>query len=174
MKADNNNSNTKVHGFTLVEVIVALTILAIIMAMFAPSFTSYIDEAYKTKASAECSYVITATQSKIIELYAAGSLSQYLERNGFTITSNTIKKLKGDKLFDGIQQLAETEGDIKCIWIDESDMSVAGLAYLTADSQYYVIYSPKAEQSSYVYSSTDEYDDYKKMLKSLEDNRWRS
>lgn len=172
MNSNDNNKKNKVQGFTLVEVIVALTILAIIMAMFTPSMTSYLDEAYKSKATAECKYVITATQSELISHYANGNLSQYIERDGFTITSNTIKEIN-NKLFDDIIELAETEGEIQCIWIDETDLSVVGLAYLIADGTYYVIYSPKAEEKNYVFSAEDEYNDYKKQLRKLEDAKWK-
>jgi prepilin-type N-terminal cleavage/methylation domain-containing protein len=172
MNSKDNNKKNKVQGFTLVEVIVALTILAIIMAMFTPSLTSYLDKAYESKATAECKYVITATQSELITLYANGNLSQYIERDGFTVTSNTIKEIN-NKLFDQIQELSETEGEIQCIWIDESDMSVVGLAYLIADETYYVIYAPKTEEKNYVFSAKNEYNDYKSQLRKLKDSKWK-
>lgn len=167
-----SEKNTTLKGFTLVEVIVAITIVAILGTIFMPSLTSYLDEAHKTNASIECGYVISAAQSEIITLYADGQLSKVLDKGGFTITSNKIKKIDSDNTIDSIITLAETEGTIQCIWVNEDLVEIAGLAYLTADGNYYVIYSPESEETRYIYSALEESDEYRKQLRKLEDSKW--
>ena len=108
-----DKKNTKVNGFSLVEIIIAITIIAILGSLFAPSFTEYIDEAYRAKASVECSYVITAAQSEITSLYAQGKLKSVLDKGSFTITSNKIKKVKKLETLENIIELYETNGSIQ-------------------------------------------------------------
>lgn len=48
------------HGFTLVELIVVLTILAVLAALLVPALTGYIDKANEAKVLAEARTVLTA------------------------------------------------------------------------------------------------------------------
>jgi prepilin-type N-terminal cleavage/methylation domain-containing protein len=57
-------------GFTLVEVIVVLVIIAILMAIAVPSLTGYIDKAKRDSEVAEAVSAKTAAQTIIIEAYA--------------------------------------------------------------------------------------------------------
>ena len=75
MKKIRNNSK---KGFTLVELIVVLVILAVMAAMLVPALTGYIDEARKKKDYNAASEVLTAAQAVVAEYYgatAAGSAS---------------------------------------------------------------------------------------------------
>ena len=56
-------------GFTLVEVIVVLVILAILMAIAIPALTGYIDKAAERKAMAEARTFLTALQTVATEAY---------------------------------------------------------------------------------------------------------
>lgn len=58
----NNN-----HGFTLVELIVVLTIMAILIGLLVPALTGYIDKAKQAQAKADARQVMLASQTCIIE-----------------------------------------------------------------------------------------------------------
>lgn len=57
-------------GFTLVELIVALAILAVLAGLLVPSLTGYIDKAKKAKSLANARGFLNAAQTVCSELYA--------------------------------------------------------------------------------------------------------
>lgn len=59
-----------IKGFTLVELIVVLAILAILAAMLVPSLTGYIDKAKEKREVANARLLLEATQATLSELYA--------------------------------------------------------------------------------------------------------
>ena len=68
-------------GFTLVELIVVLVILAIMAALLAPALLGYIDKARTSKYLEECRSIYTAAQAIYDEHYAKG-------KNTFTFNTN--------------------------------------------------------------------------------------
>jgi prepilin-type N-terminal cleavage/methylation domain-containing protein len=76
-------SNSK-KGFTLVEVIVVLVILAILMAIAVPSLTGYIDKARKDGQIARAASAKTAVQLIVSQAY--GSSNVYTLTDGRTLT----------------------------------------------------------------------------------------
>lgn len=65
--------NERKQGFTLVELIVVLVILAILAAMLIPALTGYIDKAQEKRLLAECRACVSAAQTLASERYALGA-----------------------------------------------------------------------------------------------------
>ena len=94
------NKNNK--GFTLVELIVVLVILAILASMLIPALTGYIDKARNTQLMVMAKSLYTATQSVTSEAYASGE---------FTIegtSSNTKTNLPDIKKIISLSELKDT------------------------------------------------------------------
>lgn len=66
----NLNSSKLKKGFTLVELIVVLAILAVLAGILVPSLTGYIDKAKKAKSLANARGFLNAAQTVCSELYA--------------------------------------------------------------------------------------------------------
>lgn len=64
----------KQKGFTLVELIVVLAILAVLAAIMVPSLTGYIDKAKNTQLLSIARSVYTAAQIEVSEAYARGPM----------------------------------------------------------------------------------------------------
>ena len=71
-KAKRKLNNKK--GFTLVEVIVVLVILAILIAIAVPALTGYIDKAAEKSAIADTKTIVTALQTISVESYGNGAV----------------------------------------------------------------------------------------------------
>lgn len=78
MKA--SRSSKKTSGFTLVELIVVLVILATLAALLVPSLAGYIDKARQNAVIAKAHAVLVASQAVVTEAYADGKL--VLDKNG--------------------------------------------------------------------------------------------
>lgn len=78
-------------AFTLVEVIVVLTIIALMAALLVPSLFGYIDDSKKKIAIEECQNVVTATQTLANDQYNEFGISG--DKLKDTVTTDAILKL---------------------------------------------------------------------------------
>jgi prepilin-type N-terminal cleavage/methylation domain-containing protein len=100
-------------GFTLVEVIVVLVILAILMSIAVPALTGYIDKARDKKWEMTARDVSIAVRSVITETYAKEGFLPYAE-NGESIASPNFKewdigKFGGTSFYEQVSALSGLE-----------------------------------------------------------------
>lgn len=113
-------------GFTLVEVIVVLVILAILAAILIPSMVGWIDEANSKQANLEIRQVALAAKTAYTEVYAKYNLKTtdqvlYLKSKPSTAPANkefiaTVKNLlTSDTVFANISKI--TVADSKTLYV---------------------------------------------------------
>lgn len=148
MKA--SRSSKKSSGFTLVELIVVLVILATLAALLVPSLTGYIDKARQNAVIAKARAVLVASQAVVTEAYADGKL--VLDEYG--VGYSELDKDIAHAMAKEIMALAEiAEGD--CEWriyivspIEEEYAALATILQLDyCDKSYRVTY--RAVQTEY-------------------------
>ncbi len=143
MKA--SRSSKKTSGFTLVELIVVLVILATLAALLVPSLTGYIDKARQNAVIAKARAVLVASQAVVTEAYADGKL--VLDVKGELYTPPDPKSAIAHAMAKEIMALAEITED-ECEWriyitspYEEGDSALATILRLDyCDKNYRVTY----------------------------------
>jgi len=117
---DKKRKRKRVKGFTLVELIVVMLILAIMAAMFIPSLVGYIDKANESEIQIEARQLYQAAQVVATENYKTG---------GFECEALDMAQAggSGDKKIKEFVKLAEiTEGKVT---VESSKGKVTRLVY---------------------------------------------
>ena len=127
MKKIRQNSK---KGFTLVELIVVLVILAVMAAMLVPALTGYIDEARKKKDYNAASEVLTAAQAVAAQYYGSDTTPTAAEAKAY-ITDARIADLVGagvDAEVSNITFANETT--------DTLDLTITGITVTFGENSY--------------------------------------
>lgn len=154
------------NGFTLVELIAVLVILAILAALLVPALTGYIDKARQSAVIAETRSILQAVQTEVSELYGKNEYTEQAQvASIFTIASkddNAMpggeQKLTGLKArYDEIVNLAEvpslTNGTGKFFCLVETSGKVYLLVYDDGKGEIGIYF---AETQEYVAVKTSE------------------
>ncbi len=124
----------KLKGFTLVEIIVVMLILAILASMFIPNMLGYLERSGETEAIMECRSTVIATQTIINQTFAYGSDEFEGVYKGSIYQIKTTSKKSDDpnsvniRNFNGINDtlngvicgIAEADGTITNIQINDN------------------------------------------------------
>lgn len=108
-------------GFTLVELIVVLAILAILATLLIPTMTGYIDKANEEKIVAETRMAVMAAQTVVSENYARDPEAWN------DVRLDTANPGEPENFLEEIQALSEAPGDIQSIVIKSGE--VTALSY---------------------------------------------
>ena len=129
------------HGFTLIEIIIVVVILAVLMAVAVPTVLKYIDTAQEAPALTECYAYVTASQKRVIDKYA--------QNKSDNIHLNNDDKIWIDDFVD--VENGEIQGNISVV-----NNEITRLLYKASNGIYVLFDKTKDPQYSIV--SKDEID----------------
>ncbi len=134
--------NSKVKGFTLVELIVVIAIIAILAAILVPNMLGYIKNSRFSQADANAKNVHTAATAAIAQAYADGKLgvSANASSMGTKVDLTTDRKItintvgNGNLTLDLTNGLGETFKGNSCVWYDGNSFAITGAAWAASST----------------------------------------
>ena len=99
-------------GFTLIELVTVLAIIAILSSAFVPKISNYITEAKKVSVLNEAKTVVAAYESSKIRISSnesTTSIKDLIDKK--YLDSNSIKKIPTDFSVEKCKQLMDTENN---------------------------------------------------------------
>ena len=159
------NTRRGKKGFTLVEVLVVLVILAIIAAMLVPSLTGYIRRARRDKCIYEAQFAITAAQATMMELYGIGPGVMSNEANGALgggsggdvrwdtgLRNNSAENVEwGDRVLELMDRGRGADNDEPYLLIFGVGKANCGLTSAQETTVYYIAYVEDSDSPAVFY-----------------------
>lgn len=155
------HSKNKKRGFTLVELIVVLSILAILASLLIPTLTGYIEKAKKSKVIAETRMLHEAVQTVTSELYA-GSTQWKAPTGAITLASSSGNSVLASSALTGVNLQDSYNETVKLSEVPSlQDGSGHFFAIINGNGKVHcIIYSAKGYLGLYS-SDTKQYEAYK-------------
>lgn len=141
---DKKLKENKKKGFTLVELIVVLVIIAILAALLIPALTGYINKAKEKSITAETRQVVMAAQTLVDEKYA--------ELNATGADAITVSDdANATVTIDAVKKLAEVSGTIDSVTVTEG--KVTAVQYTSQNKTCYYKAGTNGEKGTYSYTA---------------------
>lgn len=159
------NTRRGKKGFTLVELVVVLVVLAIMAAILVPSLTEYIRRAKREKYVNDAQYAITAAQATIAELYGIGPGLMSNAANGAAgggsggdvrwdtgLSSNSASNIAwGDKVLRLMDRGRGEDNNEPYLLIFGVGKANSGLSAVQETTIYYIAYVADADSPAVFY-----------------------
>lgn len=104
--------NKKRDGFTLIELVAVMAIIAVLAAAFVPKISGYMNEAKKVSVLNEAKSVITAYESTVFSsssLSESSTIATVISTSGGLLTSDDITKIDTDFTVAQCRNLLNTD-----------------------------------------------------------------
>ena len=138
------------RGFTLIEIIVVVVILAVLMAVAVPSVLKYINTADEAPALTECHAIVTASQKRVLDNYSK------TREDVYSLSSDDIKWIE-----DFVNEGGTIQGNITV-----KQNEVTRLIYLSSNGLY-VLYDKNKNPEYSIISKEEANNDRVIQLNSL-------